>query len=70
VEPLIPNIVGGIYQAYSIAVASIFQIGVVTTVGALLVAFVMRELPLRTSAGHGQSAARDPRVEGQPAGAV
>ena len=70
VEPLIPNIVGGIYQAYSIAVASIFQIGVVTTVAALLVAFVMRELPLRTSAGHGQSAARDPQVEGQPAGAV
>ena len=70
VEPLIPNIVSGIYQAYSIAVASIFQIGVVTTVAALLVAFVMRELPLRTNAGHGQSAARDPRAEGQPAGAV
>ncbi|MBI2780989.1 MAG: DHA2 family efflux MFS transporter permease subunit [Chloroflexi bacterium] len=70
VEPLIPNIVNGIYQAYSISVASVFQIGVITTVAALLVAFVMRELPLRTGAGQSQSAARDPKVEGQPAGAV
>jgi EmrB/QacA subfamily drug resistance transporter len=57
VEPLIPNIVTGIYQAYSIAVGSVFQIGMVTTVAALLVAFAMRELPLRTTLGHGLSAA-------------
>jgi EmrB/QacA subfamily drug resistance transporter len=70
VEPLIPNIVAGIHQAYSIAVASIFQIGVITTIAALLAALVMRELPLRTTASHGQSAARDPRPEGQPAAAL
>jgi EmrB/QacA subfamily drug resistance transporter len=57
VEPLIPNIVAGIYQAYSVAVGSVFQIGMFTTVAALLVAFVMRELPLRTTMGHGPSAA-------------
>ncbi|MBA2381764.1 MAG: MFS transporter, partial [Chloroflexi bacterium] len=57
VEPLIPNIVAGIYQAYSLAVGSIFQIGMFTTIAALLAALVMRELPLRTTMGHGPSAA-------------
>ncbi len=57
VEPLIPNIVTGIYQAYSIAVGSIFQIGMFTTIAALLAALVMRELPLRTTMGHGPTAA-------------
>jgi EmrB/QacA subfamily drug resistance transporter len=67
VAPLIPNIVHGIYQAYSISVGSVYQIGMFTTIGALVVAFAMRELPLRTSQGHGPSAARDPRAEGQSA---
>ena len=67
VAPLIPGIVHGIYEAYSIAVASIFQIGMVTTIAALVVAFAMKELPLRTTMGHGPSAASDPRVEGQAA---
>jgi EmrB/QacA subfamily drug resistance transporter len=66
VEPFIPNIVTGLHQAYSVAVSSVFQIGIVTTVAALLVALVMRELPLRTSAGHGRSAAPDPLAAGQP----
>ncbi len=57
VEPLIPNIVHGIYQAYSVAVGSIFQIGMFTTIAALVAAFVMKELPLRTTMGHGPSAA-------------
>ena len=70
VEPLIPNIVAGIHEAYSLGVASVFQIGVVTTVAALLVALVMRELPLRKSPGEGQGAARDPRIEEPPAAAV
>ena len=57
VEPLIPNIVHGIYQAYSVAVGSVFQIGMFTTIAALAVAFIMKELPLRTTQGHGPSKA-------------
>jgi EmrB/QacA subfamily drug resistance transporter len=56
VEPYISNIIHGIYEAYSIAVAGVFAIGMVTTVAALLVAFVMRELPLRTTTGPGPEA--------------
>lgn len=63
VEPLIPNIVAGIHQAFSIAITSAFQIGVVTTVAAFIAALVMRELPLRSTAGPGQSAARGPSPE-------
>jgi hypothetical protein len=72
VAPLIPNIVQGIYQAYSISVGSVYQIGMFTTIAALIVAFAMKELPLRTAQGHGPSAAKDPRPEGQstPAGAM
>jgi len=51
VEPLIPNIVGGIHDAFTIALTSVFQIGVFTTIAALLAAFVIRELPLRTTVG-------------------
>ena len=51
VEPLIPNIVRGIHEAFSIAIGSIFQIGVVTTIVALAVALFMREIPLRTHNG-------------------
>jgi EmrB/QacA subfamily drug resistance transporter len=62
VEPLIPNIVSGIHEAYTVAVTSVFQIGVVTTVIALLVALVMRELPLRTTLGptHAPAGAKPP----------
>ncbi|MBI3746768.1 MAG: MFS transporter [Chloroflexi bacterium] len=49
VEPFVPKILNGLHQAMSLSIASIFQIGVVTTVAALAVAFVMREIPLRTS---------------------
>ena len=51
IKPLIPAIVQGIHESFSIAVSSIFQIGVVTTVLALVAALVMKELPLRTSTG-------------------
>ncbi len=51
VEPLIPNIVFGINQAFSLAVDQVFLIGAATTVLALLVAAFMRELPLRTTMG-------------------
>jgi EmrB/QacA subfamily drug resistance transporter len=68
VEPLIPNIVHGIYQAYSISVGSIFQIGMFTTLGALVVAFAMRELPLRTTQRAGAPAAGAPSGEPGRAG--
>ena len=51
VEPLIPNIVFGINQAFSLAVDEVFLIGAATTVLALLVAAFMRELPLRKTMG-------------------
>jgi EmrB/QacA subfamily drug resistance transporter len=47
VEPLIPKIVFGIHQSFSIAVAEVFLIGVGTTVAALVAAAFMREIPLR-----------------------
>ena len=49
VQPLIPAIEGGIHQAFSIAVSSAFQIGIVTTILAFVAALAVRELPLRTS---------------------
>jgi EmrB/QacA subfamily drug resistance transporter len=57
VEPLIPNIVAGIHDAFSLATASTFQIGVVTTIVALAAAVAMRELPLRRTHGPGRVAA-------------
>jgi EmrB/QacA subfamily drug resistance transporter len=55
VEPLVPNIVAGIHDAFSLATAGTFQIGVVSTIVALGAALVMRELPLRTHHGAGSS---------------
>jgi EmrB/QacA subfamily drug resistance transporter len=51
VEPFVPNILTGLHQAMSLAISTIFEIGMVTTVVALLVALVMHEIPLRTSHG-------------------
>jgi EmrB/QacA subfamily drug resistance transporter len=49
VEPLIPNIVFGIQQSFSLAIATVFLIGALTTVVALAVSVFMRQLPLRTT---------------------
>jgi MFS family permease len=51
VQPFVPNILNGLHQAMSLAIDSIFQIGVVTTAVALAVALVMHEIPLRTTHG-------------------
>ncbi len=48
VEPLVPNIVTGIHDAISLAIASVFWLGVITAVAAFVAALLMRELPLRT----------------------
>jgi EmrB/QacA subfamily drug resistance transporter len=62
VKPIIPKIVFGIHQAFSIAVGEVFLVGVGTTVGALVVVTLfMKPLPLRKTFG--------PR-EGVPAGAI
>ena len=49
IKPLIPAIIGGIHEAFSIACSAAFQLGVVTTAGALVVAFALKEIPLRTT---------------------
>jgi EmrB/QacA subfamily drug resistance transporter len=51
VEPLIPVIIGGIHEAFSIAVSSTFQLGVITTVLAFFAALAVKELPLRQTTG-------------------
>jgi EmrB/QacA subfamily drug resistance transporter len=49
VQPMIPAIVQGIHEAFSIAVASAFQIGVVTTSLGFVAALALKEIPLRSS---------------------
>jgi EmrB/QacA subfamily drug resistance transporter len=51
VEPLVPNILNGLHQAFSVAVDEVFLIGVAMTIGALVVSFAMKELPLRSTHG-------------------
>jgi len=68
VEPLIPNIVFGIQQSFSLAISEVFMIGVVMTAVALVAAGFMRELPLRTTFGTQRADAPQEAVSG--AGAV
>ena len=49
VQPLIPAIVDGIHNAFTIAVTATFQVGVVCTILALAAALIMQEIPLRTT---------------------
>ena len=51
IEPLIANIVTGIHDAFSLAVASTFQIGVITTILAFFAALAIKEIPLRSTVG-------------------
>ncbi|MEI7745682.1 MAG: MDR family MFS transporter, partial [Chloroflexota bacterium] len=62
VAPLINDIVFGFHQAFSLAVANVFLIGVFTTAGALIVTLFMQELPLRKTMGP-----RQPGVAGAEA---
>jgi hypothetical protein len=50
IEPFIGNIVAGIHQAFSLAVAQTFWIGVVAALFAAIAAAAMREIPLRRRA--------------------
>ena len=51
VEPIIPKIVTSIYEAMSLAIGSIFWLGLIASVLAFLAVLVIRELPLRSSLG-------------------
>ena len=62
VQPFIGDIVFGIHQSFSIAIAEVFFIGVGTTIAALAVSAVMREIPLRST-----MAPRQPGVAGAEA---
>jgi EmrB/QacA subfamily drug resistance transporter len=68
VAPLIDSIVLGIHQAFSIAIANVFMVGVFTTLGALVVTLFMTELPLRQGYGPQHEAEHEARP-GAPAGA-
>ena len=73
VEPFVSDIVFGIHQAYSLAISQVFLIGVFTTLGALAIAFFMRELPLRSgeAAEHtAEHASAAPAESGAPAGST
>ena len=65
--PLIDSIVLGIHQAFSIAIANVFMVGVFTTLGALVVTLFMTELPLRQGYGP-QHEAEHEALPGAPAG--
>jgi EmrB/QacA subfamily drug resistance transporter len=47
VEPLIPNIVAGIHEAFSIALASTFWIGIVGALMAAVLVLFLQEVPMR-----------------------
>jgi EmrB/QacA subfamily drug resistance transporter len=74
VEPMIPAIVDGIYQAFTIGVTAAFQLGVVTTILAAGAALFLHEIPLRTHTGEAPASApatlpadaRVPRLTGSP----
>ena len=57
IQPFIPQVVTGIHQAFSLAVAQTFWIGVVAAAVAAVAAAGMRELPLRKGFSPEQAAA-------------
>ena len=50
VEPLIPDIVGAVHQAFSLATANTFLLGVVTSLVAAGLVLLLREVPIRGEA--------------------
>jgi EmrB/QacA subfamily drug resistance transporter len=69
IQPFIPNIVAGIHDAFSVAVASTFWVGVVAALVAAAAAATMHELALRTSHAPGSVGAGAGQPAGDPAGA-
>jgi len=66
VEPFIPKIVTSIYEAISLAIGSVFWMGLVASVLAFLAVLVIRELPLRSSLGPARGEAHGAHAPGRP----
>jgi len=60
VEPVIPNIVAGIHEAISIAIANTFWAGIVAAVLAAILVLFLHEVPMRTTFAMEEAAAEDP----------
>ena len=65
VEPIIPKIVTSIYEAMSLAIGSIFWLGLIASVLAFLAVLVIRELPLRSSLGPARGPAHGAHAPGR-----
>ncbi|HET7169599.1 MAG TPA: MDR family MFS transporter [Candidatus Limnocylindrales bacterium] len=66
VEPYIGQIVRAIHEGFTIAVTQAFWVGVVATIGALVVGFGLKEIPLRTH--HGEAPGPAPEAANATAG--
>ena len=66
VEPFVANIVTGIHQAFSVAVAQTFWIGAAAAIVAALAAVTMHEHALQTSTGPAQSSQPAQSAEPKP----
>ncbi len=69
VEPMIPAIVAGIHEAFTIAVTATFQVGIVTTILAFVAALALKEIPLRTTIGEAAHGAAPETSDSGAAGA-
>jgi EmrB/QacA subfamily drug resistance transporter len=63
VEPVIPNMVTGIHEAFAIAVAATFIVGIAAGVMAVAAALFIPELPLRRTLGRAPAVDRTPGVD-------
>ena len=66
VEPLIPKIVTSIYEAISLAIGSVFWLGLGASVLAFLAVLVIRELPLRSSIDPARGQAQGAHTSSRP----
>jgi len=65
-EPFIPKIVTSVYEAISLAIGSVFWLGLAASVLAFLAVLVIRELPLRSSLGPARGDVQGARAPGRP----
>jgi EmrB/QacA subfamily drug resistance transporter len=65
IEPLIPNIVGGIHEAISISIANTFWAGIVAAILAALLVLFLHEVPMRTTM-EGGATLRESEAPGSP----
>jgi EmrB/QacA subfamily drug resistance transporter len=70
VEPLIPNIVAGIHEAISIAIANTFWVGIIAAWIAAFFTLFLREVPMRTTFEGGATLRDHEDEQARPAGVV